>query len=386
MRELLPELLDQVRRGPVALARIIDVTGAGPREVGAAMLVTPAGEVLGSLSGGCVESAVVDSAATVLRGADAVVERFGVADPDGIAVGLTCGGEMEIFVERVDAVQLPLLEVLHRDICAGHPVALVTSIDATPSWQLIHPGPADAPPRAALSGAAPPRNAPLRDGPARASSSRGGPAPSRDALGMARAGRTGSIGSDACEGSDFPSRAFVQSFGPPARMILAGANDFVRALSRTAAQLGYRVTVVDARETFTTPSRFPAAQEVVVDWPHRYLRREHDAGRLDSRTVVCVLTHDPKFDVPLLAEALAIPTLAFVGALGSRQTHSDRRTRLIEAGLTTDHLRRLRSPLGLDLNARTPEETAISIAAQIIAETGRASARPLSTLDGPIHY
>ncbi|MBF6183475.1 XdhC family protein [Nocardia otitidiscaviarum] len=366
MRELLPELLDQVRRGPVALARIIDVTGAGPREVGAAMLVTPAGEVLGSLSGGCVESAVVDSAATVLRGADAVVERFGVADPDGIAVGLTCGGEMEIFVERVDAAQLPLLEVLHRDICAGHPVALVTSIDATPSWQLIHPGPADAPPRA--------------------SSSRGGPSPSRDALGMARAGRTGSIGADACEGSDFPSRAFVQSFGPPARMILAGANDFVRALSRTAAQLGYRVTVVDARETFTTPSRFPAAQEVVVDWPHRYLRREHDAGRLDSRTVVCVLTHDPKFDVPLLTEALANPTLAFVGALGSRRTHADRRSRLIEAGLTTDHLRRLHSPLGLDLNARTPEETAISIAAQIIAETGRASARPLSSLDGPIHH
>ncbi|MCP9623981.1 XdhC family protein [Nocardia otitidiscaviarum] len=386
MRELLPELLDQVRRGPVALARIIDVTGAGPREVGAAMLVTPAGEVLGSLSGGCVESAVVVSAATVLRGADAVVEHFGVADPDGIAVGLTCGGEMEIFVERVDAAQLPLLEVLHRDICAGHPVALVTSIDATPSWQLIHPGPADAPPRAALSGAAPSRNAPFRDRPARASSSRGGPAPSRDALGMARAGRTGSIGADACEGSDFPSRAFVQSFGPPARMILAGANDFVRALSRTAAQLGYRVTVVDARETFTTPSRFPAAQEVVVDWPHRYLRREHDAGRLDSRTVVCVLTHDPKFDVPLLTEALAIPTLAFVGALGSRRTHADRRTRLIEAGLTTEHLRRLHSPLGLDLNARTPEETAISIAAQIIAETGRASARPLSSLDGPIHH
>ncbi|WP_029928053.1 XdhC family protein [Nocardia otitidiscaviarum] len=406
MRELLPELLDQVRRGPVALARIIDVTGAGPREVGAAMLVTPAGKVIGSLSGGCVESAVVDSAATVLRGADAVVERFGVADPDGIAVGLTCGGEMEIFVERVDAAQLPLLEVLHRDICAGRPVALVTSIDATPSWQLIHPGPADAPPRAALSGAAssrnapfgdrparaalssaaPPRNAPLRDGPARASSSRGGPALSRDALGMARAGRTGSIGSDACEGSDFPSRAFVQSFGPPARMILAGANDFVRALSRTAAQLGYRVTVVDARETFTTPSRFPAAHEVVVDWPHRYLRRERDVGRLDRRTVVCVLTHDPKFDVPLLAEALAIPALAFVGALGSRRSDADRRTRLIEAGLTTDHLRRLHSPLGLDLNARTPEETAISIAAQIIAETGRASARPLSALDGPIHY
>ncbi|WP_306358829.1 MULTISPECIES: XdhC family protein [unclassified Nocardia] len=408
MRELLPQLLDRVRRGPVALARIIDVTGAGPREVGAAMLVTPSGEVIGSLSGGCVESAVVDSAVAVLRGADAVLERFGVADPDGIAVGLTCGGEMEILVERVDAAQLPLLEALHRDICAGHPVALVTSIHASPSWQLLHPGPIGARPRAALSrdalsGDAPSRDAlagdPLAgDAPSHDTTSRDGPfraapappdevsPPSRDAVGMARAGRTGAIGSDACDDSAFPPRAFVQSFGPPARMILAGANDFVRALSRTAAQLGYRVTVVDARETFTTPARFPAAHEVVVDWPHRYLRREREAGRLDPRTVVCVLTHDPKFDVPVLGEALTIPTLAFVGALGSRRTHHDRRARLIEAGLTTGHLRRLHSPLGLDLNARTPEETAISIAAQIIAETGGASARPLSAVDGPIHY
>ncbi len=364
------------------------------------MLVTPSGEVIGSLSGGCVESAVVDSAATVLRGADAVLERFGVADPDGIAVGLTCGGEMEILVERVDAAHLPLLEALYRDICAGHPVALVTSVHASPSWQLLHPGRTGAPPRAALSRDALPGDAPSRNAPPRNRPARGAPAPSReapaasgeapvlsrDAVGMARAGRTGAIGSDECEGSAYPARAFVQSFGPPARMILAGANDFVRALSRTAAQLGYRVTVVDARETFTTPARFPAAHEVVVDWPHRYLRREREAGRLDPRTVVCVLTHDPKFDVPLLAEALTIPTLAFVGALGSRRTHHNRRTRLIEAGLTTDHLRSLHSPLGLDLNARTPEETAISIAAQIIAETGGASGRPLAALDGPIHY
>lgn len=208
----------------------------------------------------------------------------------------------------------------------------------------------------------------------------------RDAIKMARAGRTGTIGSDECEVGDLPSRAFVQSFGPPARMILAGANDFVRALSRLGSQLGYRVTVVDARETFATAARFPAAAEVVVDWPHRYLRAEHAGGRVDARTVVLVLTHDAKFDVPLLAEALNLPDLAFVGALGSRRTHADRTARLIAAGLTPDLLARLRSPVGLDLNATTPDETAVSIVAQIIAEAGGATGRPLGTLDGPIHH
>ncbi|SHY15348.1 xanthine dehydrogenase [Mycobacteroides abscessus subsp. abscessus] len=178
---------------------------------------------------------------------------------------------------------------------------------------------------------------------------------------------------------------FVQAFAAPPRMILAGANAFVRALSRTGSQLGYRVTVVDAREVFATPAHFPYADEVVVDWPHRYLRAEAAGGRVDARTVVCVLTHDPKFDVPMLAAALTVAPVAFVGALGSRRTHTDRMARLREQGVTDDQLGRLRSPLGLDLNARTPEETAISIAAQIIAETSGGSGRPLSDIDGPIH-
>ena len=136
---------------------------------------------------------------------------------------------------------------------------------------------------------------------------------------------------------------------------------------------------------FATPAQFPHAQEVVVDWPHRYLRGEAAAGRIDGRTVVCVLTHDQKFDVPMLAVALTVGPVAFVGALGSRRTHEDRMTRLREEGITDDQLRRLRSPLGLDLNARTPEETAISIAAQIIAETSGGSGRPLTEMDGPVH-
>ncbi|MEV6065814.1 XdhC family protein [Nocardia sp. NPDC052001] len=384
MRDVLPQLIDRVRKGPVVLARVVAVTGAGPREIGAAMVVTGSGEVIGSLSGGCVEAAVVESARGVLADGEAVLERFGIADPDGFAVGLTCGGEMEICLERVDAARLPELRALDREIRAGRAVALATTLTANPSWLLVHPAEravaqSEAGARGMVDGGAAP------DGEVRAVSG-GGALVSRDALNMARAGRTGIIGSDECADSAFPPRSFVQSFGPPARMILAGANDFVRALSRLGAQLGYRVTVVDARETFTTATRFPAAHEVVVDWPHRYLRGEYASGRIDDRTVVCVLTHDSKFDVPMLAEALSIERIAFIGALGSRRTHADRVERLLAAGVAPEQLRRLRSPLGLDLNASTPDETAVSIAAQLIAESGRASGRPLDETDGPIHY
>lgn len=392
MRDVLEELIDRVRGGPVVLARVVGVTGAGPRAAGASMVVTGDGEVIGSLSGGCVEAAVVESAAMVLRDGVAVLERFGIADPDGMAIGLTCGGEMEVFLERVDEHRLALLETLAREIAACRPVAVLTSLAGEPEWRLLSdpvPG-ARGPGVAGGAGAGHPlalaehvRDSEPAEPPGLGSISAAVP---RDAIKMARAGRTGTIGSDECEVGDLPSRAFVQSFGPPARMILAGANDFVRALSRLGSQLGYRVTVVDARETFATAARFPAAAEVVVDWPHRYLRAEHAGGRVDARTVVLVLTHDAKFDVPLLAEALSLPDLAFVGALGSRRTHADRTARLIAAGVTPDRLARLRSPVGLDLNATTPDETAVSIVAQIIAEAGGATGRPLGTLDGPIHH
>ncbi|WP_330179235.1 XdhC family protein [Nocardia sp. NBC_01503] len=377
MRDVLPQLIDRVREGPVALARVVAVTGAGPREIGAAMVVTGSGEVIGSLSGGCVESAVVESAAAVLADGEAVLERFGIVDPDGVAIGLTCGGEMEIQIERIDSSRLAELEILDREIRAGRSVSLVTTLDGQPRWQIVRPG------------AGPDARAVDAEGGSAAQ--RGGrlgrsAVVSRDALTMARAGRTGTIGSDECADSAFPARSFVQSFGSPARMILAGANDFVRALSRLGAQLGYRVTVVDARETFATALRFPAAHEVVVDWPHRYLRAEHAGGRVDNRTVVCVLTHDSKFDVPMLAEALSIEKIGFVGAMGSRRTHAERLERLVAAGVGSEQLRRLRSPLGLDLNASTPDETAVSIAAQVIAEAGRGSGRPLEETDGPIHH
>ena len=151
------------------------------------------------------------------------------------------------------------------------------------------------------------------------------------------------------------------------------------------AFLGYHVTVCDARPVFATTSRFPEADEVVVDWPHRYLAAEQAAGRIDERTVLAVLTHDPKFDVPLLEVALRLPEVAYVGAMGSRRTHDDRIARLLEAGLDEKEIARLSSPIGLDLGARTPEETAISIAAEIIAGRWGGSGERLGSTDGRIH-
>ena len=178
---------------------------------------------------------------------------------------------------------------------------------------------------------------------------------------------------------------FVASYAPRPRMLVFGAIDFAAAVAQQGSFLRYRVTVCDARPVFATPARFPTADEVVVEWPHRYLAAQAAAGGIDARTVICVLTHDPKFDVPLLEVALRLPEVAYIGAMGSRRTHEDRLARLREAGLTDEELGRMSSPIGLDLGARTPEETAVSIAAEIIAGRWGGTGDRLSVIDGRIH-
>jgi xanthine dehydrogenase accessory factor len=206
-----------------------------------------------------------------------------------------------------------------------------------------------------------------------------------DVRGMLAAGRTGPLryGLDGERRGD-ELTLFVAAFAPQPRMLVFGAIDFAAAVARLGAFLGYRVTVCDARAVFATNRRFPDT-EVVVDWPHRYLTAEIEAGRVDGRTVVCVLTHDPKFDVPVLEVALG-RLLAYIGAMGSRRTHEDRLARLREAGVPEEQIARLASPIGLDLGARTPEETAVSIAAEIIAARWGGGGERLSTLDGRIHH
>jgi xanthine dehydrogenase accessory factor len=169
-------------------------------------------------------------------------------------------------------------------------------------------------------------------------------------------------------------------------MLVFGAIDFAAAVARVGGFLGYYVTVCDARPVFATKTRFPGADEVIVKWPHDYLQNEVDEGRIDSRTVIAVLTHDPKFDVPLLEVALRLPEVAYIGAMGSRRTHENRLERLREAGLTDDELARMSSPIGLDLGARTPEETAVSIAAEIIALRWGGAGERLAATAGPIHH
>jgi xanthine dehydrogenase accessory factor len=206
----------------------------------------------------------------------------------------------------------------------------------------------------------------------------------RDALGELAAGTTvvrhyGEHG----EARETVVAVFVESFAPPPQMLVFGAVDFTAALVRVAKVLGYRVTVCDAREVFATRARFPQADEVVVDWPDRLLGRV--GGGLTARDALCVLTHDAKFDVPALVAALATE-VGYIGAMGSRRTHAERIARLEEAGVDAESLRRIRAPIGLDIGARTPEETAVSICSEIIAQrTGRHDARPLRDTEGPIH-
>ncbi|MEC9000813.1 MAG: XdhC/CoxI family protein [Actinomycetota bacterium] len=205
----------------------------------------------------------------------------------------------------------------------------------------------------------------------------------RDALGELSLGRSGvrHYGRNG-EAREEAVSVFIEAFAAPPRMLVFGAVDFTAALVRVAKVLGYHVTVCDAREVFATRQRFPIADEVVADWPDRLLAEV--GPELRRRDAVCVLTHDVKFDVPAVVGALAT-SVGYIGVMGSRRTHQNRLQRLREAGVDDDGMARLRSPIGLDIGARTPEETAISIVSEIIAlRTGR-TARALSTTDGPIH-
>ncbi|WP_405837489.1 XdhC family protein [Streptomyces sp. NBC_01518] len=365
MLDIAQELDRWMRDGrDFAVATVVTVGGSAPRPPGAALAVDTDGTVIGSVSGGCVEGAVYDLCVQALQDGEPVRERFGYSDEDAFAVGLTCGGVIDVLVTPVHAGD-PLFTVGLAAAARGEAVALARVVR----------GPAELLGRGLL----------VRPDGSYQSGLDGRPELERTAAAQARAlldvGRTGSVELSE-DGSHCPGglTLFVESSVPAPRMIVFGAVDFAAALVRAGKFLGYRVTVCDARPVFATRSRFPDADEIVVDWPHRYLR--HTAT--DERTVLCVLTHDAKFDIPLLAEALRLH-VAFVGAMGSRRTHEDRNRRLREVGLSERELARLRSPIGLDLGGRTPEETALSIAAEIVAVRNGGSGVPLTGSAAPIH-
>ncbi|MEV0170186.1 XdhC/CoxI family protein [Streptomyces sp. NPDC050803] len=369
MLDIAEELNRWVEQGrDFAVATVVAVGGSAPRQPGAALAVDSDGTVIGSVSGGCVEGAVYELCQQALEDGESVLERFGYSDDDAFAVGLTCGGIIDILVVPVragDPVR-PVVAAALATAALGEAAAVARIVS----------GPRE------LTGRA------LVVRPDGSYEGGFGAHPELDRTVAAEAGafldagRTGTleIGEQGSR-CGAPLTVLVESSVPAPRMIVFGAIDFASALVRVGKFLGYHVTVCDARPVFATKARFPEADEIVVEWPHTYLERT----RVDARTVLCVLTHDAKFDVPLLRLALRLP-VAYVGAMGSRRTHLERNERLREVGVTELELARLRSPIGLDLGARTPEETALSIAAEIVADRRGGSGVSLTGAHTPIHH
>ena len=365
MRDILDQITKWWDSGETfGLATVVNTFRSAPRDPGAALAVSGGGEVVGSVSGGCVEGAVYELAQEVCESGQPVLQTYGISDDTAFDVGLTCGGIIELFVEPVSRERFLGLGDVAAAIRDEVPVAVATVISGPGvlgARRIIQAGTATG-----TLGAGDRLDGAVDD----------------DARGMLAQGLTGvrHYGEHGERRLDDLS-VFVQSFAPPPRMLVFGAIDFAAAVARAGKFLGYRVTVCDARPIFATHARFPDADEVIVDWPHRYLAKTP----IDSRTVICVLTHDPKFDVPVLEVALRTPA-GYIGAMGSRRTHDDRLARLREAGLTEGELARLRSPIGLDLGARTPEETAVSVAAELIQLRWGGSGQPLTDTSGRIHH
>lgn len=354
MHEVLEATAPWYRAGTrFALVTITKVFGSAPRLPGIAMAVSSDGEAVGSVSGGCIEGSVYEEALDVLSSSKARLCSYGVTDDDAFAVGLTCGGDIDVFIEPVDSSTHPRFADLAEAVQSGVPAALGTVI----------------------SGVAVGRHAVVTvDGSAPIETSDDDHVVTATRAFLTR-GRTGLVETDVAD-----ETVFVESFPEPPRLLVFGATDYARALVAAGRLLGYRTTICDARAVFATRTRFPEADDIVVDQPYRYL----ESQSIDERSVLCVLTHDPKFDVPLLKVALRGPA-GYIGALGSRRTHEERLQRLRDAGLRDDEMARLRSPIGLDLGASTPEETAVSILAEVISAKKSATGRPLTATDGRIH-
>ena len=363
MREIIDEILPHyISRLPFAIATVTRTWSSAPRPVGAAMAVTQNGEAIGSVSGGCVEGAVHEAALEVLKTGIPQLVSYGVSDDNAFSVGLTCGGTIELFIQLIDPQSFADFTDVVEAISLKKAIAVATLISGAEGIGR----------RIVLT-------------PDSSTGSLGNPgldeAVLEGARGLLSQGTTKTlkVGPQGERRVD-DLAIFVESFSPPPHMIVFGAIDFAAAVARIGKFMGYFVTVCDARPLFATKRRFPDADEVIVDWPHRYL----PTASVDERTVICVLTHDPKFDVPVLEIALRSKA-GYIGAMGSRRTHHDRLERLREIGMTDAEINRLRSPIGLDIGARTPEETAVSIAAEIISDIVGGSNQPLRKGTEPIH-
>ena len=346
----------------VVAATLVERIGSAPLDPGAQMLIDDRGGIEGSVTGGCVEAALVEEAQRIFAGGDPQVVTYGVSDEEAAGVGLMCGGTVRVFVHELGADDVEPLEAAAAAIGADQPVARAMLLDgdrAGASMSILPDGVVGGLGVVELLDRSVERDA-------------------RGQLdeGVSRIRRYGTGGE--VMGSEVP--VYIQAFATPPRMVIFGAIDFSAELASVASDVGYNVTICDAREPFVQSPRFSRNAEVVVDWPDRYL----EGQELGPRDVVLVFTHDPKFDEPALTAALASGA-GYVGALGSRRTQERRVERLREAGLDEAQIERIHAPCGLDLGARTPSETAVSVLAEVIAvRTGR-SGESLRETSGPIH-
>jgi xanthine dehydrogenase accessory factor len=322
----------------VALATVVERVGSAPRDPGAALAVSSRHEVAGGVTGGCVEPAVIREANEVLAGARGRLVHYGLDDEDGFGVGLTCGGRIAVAVYKLDPrLVRPIAEAMRTDT----PVAVTVSLDEDRFGEqaIFHP---DSPVNGGLSTAA------------------------RSLL---------DVGESAIVQTSSGSRVFVESYAPRPNLYLFGASDHVAALVPIAKQLGYRVTVCDPRTVFLTRERFPLADELSDEWPDQFLSR----APIDPRTAICLMTHDLKFDVPALKVAFA-SNAGFIGAMGSAKTRADRTERVRELGVGEAEMARLHAPVGIQIGARTPEEVAVTIAAQLIEANVIARAKRIESV------
>jgi xanthine dehydrogenase accessory factor len=334
VREILSELERWAARGDrIAMARVVATRRSAPRPIGSKLIVCERGELAGSVSGGCVESEVVEAAREVLAGGEPRLLTFGISDDLALTVGLPCGGEIDVWVDEPDRDLLGQLADVARD--ERRAVFFVDLDDGTE--------------RLVLEGDNDVADELIRSGHSKVVELHG-------------------------------RRLFADVFGPPPRLFVYGAVDTADALCAAAGALGWRTTVADARARFATPERLPHADEIIVAWPEEALAQVAP----DHATAIVVLTHDDKFDVPLLVGALASDAY-YIGALGSRRNQERRRERLLEAGVEESELERISGPAGLDIGAHTPPETAVSMLAEIMAvRAGRDGGR-LKDAAGRIH-
>ena len=330
MREVLPTLEEWSRGGVrAALATVVSVEKSAPRGPGSIMALSEHGQIVGSVTGGCVEPDVVMAAEAVIAGGPPELREYGIADEDAFAVGLPCGGQVRIFVEPMDPEVILRLAEAVRDEA---PLGVVTRIAGPHLGDRV----------VAEAGAV-----------------------DDDAAELIRSGQSGTVGS----GED---ELFVLSVGARPRMYVFGAIDFAAALASIGKFLGYHVTVCDARAAFVTRERFPDADEIVVAWPHELIAE----APIDERSAICILTHDAKFDGPALHAALKTRA-GYIGAMGSRRTVERRQERLRAEGLTDTDFARIHSPIGMSISSKTPEEVAVAVGAQII-QTMRSSPTPVA--------